>query len=58
MAGGHNMFKKLVYQISKIKTEDDRNQCFGAIDYMFNKNKINWEDHEALYALAAMVTVK
>lgn len=52
------MFKKLVYQISKIKTEDDRNQCFGAIDYMFNKNKINWEDHEALCALAAMVTVK
>lgn len=52
------MFKKLVYQISKIKTEDDRNQCFGAIDYMFNKNKIKWEDHEALYALAAMVTVK
>lgn len=33
------MFKKLVYQISKIKTEDDRNQCFGAIDYMFNKTK-------------------
>ena len=52
------MFKKLVYQISRIKTEDARNQCFGAIDYMFNKGKISWEDHEALYKLAEMVAVK
>lgn len=52
------MFKKLVYQISKIKTEDDRNQCFGAIDCMFNRGKINWEDHEVLYKLAEMVVVK
>ena len=52
------MFKKLVYQISKIKTEDDRNQCFGAINCMFNRGKINWEDHEVLYELAEMVVVK
>jgi hypothetical protein len=46
------MFKKLVYKIAAIKTEGDRNECFAEIDCMFNRGKINWEDHEVLYKLA------
>lgn len=51
------MFKKPVRQISEIKTEDDRNTCFGAIDFVFNSGKISWEDHETLYTLAAYFRV-
>ena len=51
------MFKKLVQQIAAIKSVDDRNTCFGAINFAFERNKISWDDHELLYDLAAMVRV-
>ena len=33
------MFKKLVYKIAAIKTEDDRNECFAEIDKAFDNDK-------------------
>ena len=53
--GYTKMFKKLVYKIAAIKTEDDRNECFAEIDKAFDNDKILWNDHETLYSLAAAV---
>lgn len=52
------MFKKLVYKIAAIKTEGDRNECFAEIDKAFDNDKITWNDHEALYSLAAVITAE
>ena len=56
--GYTKMFKKLVYKIAAIKTEDDRNECFAEIDKAFDNDKITWNDHETLYSLAAVVTAE
>lgn len=52
------MFKKIVYAISEIKTEADRNDCYNQIDKAFDAEKISSDDHEMLYQLASMVSVE
>ena len=51
------MFKKLVFRISEIKTEDDRMVCLGDIDHAFDADLISFTDHEVLYALAEKLPV-
>ena len=51
------MFKKLVYKIAAIKSEEDRSECFGEITRAFDNDKITWSDYETLYSLAEAVAM-
>lgn len=51
------MFKKIVAAIAAIKTHDDFNEVCGMIDRAFQKDKINWNEHELLYAVLGKVGI-
>lgn len=54
-AGQVKSFKQLVKVISEINSEDSFNAACGDIDISFQKDKINWDDHELLYKLVSKV---
>lgn len=47
------MYKKIVRAIIKATNNEDLNEVFGMIDGAFSQEKISWNDHEELYALAS-----
>ncbi len=48
-------FKQLVQLMSEANSEDDALNAAGQIDVSFQHDKINWNDHQMLYALVSKV---
>ena len=51
------MFKKIVASIAAITAQEDVNTVFGIIETAFQQDKINWKEHEMLYAIVEKIKV-
>lgn len=50
-------FKKIVTAISRINCQEAFDAVCGMIDTAFQQGKINWQDHETLYAIVGKINV-
>ena len=46
-------YKQIVKAISEAKTEEELEKAMWDIDRSFEHEKITWNDHETLYAIAS-----